>query len=124
MTDEELFYKLEPDGCWHDIISNPDGTTLGKCKKCGRLFHAIHLSDWNPDEFNPDFTTWEGFGWLWERCIEKDWWEKFTMFIYKKDVYPIDWSWAMNGYAIHQYLINPTRFRDALKEYFERGEGK
>jgi len=85
MTDEELYYKLDPDGCWHTVL-------LG---------------------FNPDFSTWEGFGWLWERAIKMDWWIDFKSFILVYDHRTLE---------VELDFIYPIPFRDALKEYLKGDE--
>jgi len=51
---------------------------------------------------NPDLTTWEGFGWLWEEMVEREDWGKIKSFCGLLDY--------ADGY-------NPTRFRDAVYEY-------
>ena len=106
MTDKELFEKICRDGeCWHEFEfwNAGVGNVCGKCKK---WFY------WNEKDQAklkmPDFTTWEGFGWLWERCIEKDWWRTFKNYIISGDCADVN-----------ENYINPTRFVKALKEYFE-----
>ena len=105
MTDEELFYKLEPDGCWHEFDHFGEwNIEQSKCKKCGFKTNHYYFM-----EANPDFSTWEGFGFLWERAIGKDWWLMFEVDVLLRR-------------GIMQF-IQPTRFRDALKEYL-KGEGR
>ena len=110
---EKLFEK-----CWHEIGANPDGTTLGKCSKCGELFHAIHSSDWNPDVFNPNFFTWEGFGKLWRKCKEKEWWGEFAKRYAPPDTY---FKREYEGY-IDDDLIDPLTFPTGVREFMEGRE--
>jgi len=102
VTDKELYYKLEPKGCWHEFNRIEDINQayggVGRCS-CGEVMTCWH---WNTEHrlLNPDFSTWEGFGWLWDRVQSID-----LPFIYRNAIY--------TGY------IKPTDFRDALKEYLE-----
>ena len=94
MTDKKLFEKLKRDGeCW----PNPDNLDdEGICKVCGCCYEA-HTSI-------PDFSTPEGFFWLWERAQEKEWWNDFFS--------PYD-PWGIED------LIHRTRFTEALKRYID-----
>jgi len=94
MTDKKLFEKLKRDGeCW----PNPDNLDdEGICKVCGCCYEA-HTSI-------PDFSTPDGFFWLWERAQEKEWWNDFFS--------PYD-PWGIED------LIHRTRFTEALKRYID-----
>ena len=97
--DQQLFEKVKRDGeCWHDpdviLAEESYEGYFCPCVKCGK------------NTTNPDFTTWEGFGWLWERAQERAWWHEFM----KK-------SGAVYGTAISISLINPIRFRDSLMKF-------
>ena len=91
--------------CWHEWVENKGHQSCNEpimCDKC-----------WNyPGEGppNPDLTTWEGFGWLWDRFAGGEGFLK----VWEKTHANAPWSgeaWT----AIH--LVNPTRFRDAVYEY-------
>ncbi len=60
---------------------------------------------------NPDFTTWEGFGWMWERAQEQDWWGAFLIHAMLIDIFePPDLSsWV-------EYM-NPAKFMEALHAF-------
>ena len=106
MTDQELFEKLKRNGeCWitGEIIrsrcfgKDPD---TGESNSC----HTTH----DPADQNPDFSTPDGFFWLWDRAQEKDWWDEFcNASPHKAWLFPIGW-------------INPTRFTEALKQYLSK----
>ena len=94
--DQQLFEKVRRDGeCWHI----PDNLCV--CSKCGLQFLLS----------NPDFTTWGGFGWLWERVNEKEWW--YGDFGFEERYYITRLS--LN--VIRMSLIHPTKFRDSLMEF-------
>lgn len=60
--------------CWHEweFISSyalcADESDY-KCKICGKF---------KSTDNRPDFTTWEGFGKVWEWARDKDWWIEFV----------------------------------------------
>ena len=57
----------------------------------------------------PNFTTPEGFFWLWERSQEKEWGTRF-MKVYGR---------IHNNYPVISIsLINPLKFRAALMEFW------
>ena len=106
MTDKELFEKLARDGeCWgHNWEYTEDCRYTIYCPQCNQY------RDWDLANAEPgcrviNFTTWEGFGWLWERTAEKEWWLHFEVS-----------SLLLKGLS---YYIHPIRFRDALKEYLK-----
>jgi len=104
MTGEELFEKLKRDGeCWHEFLpysNNPiEYPNSEKCLKCGKEFSTV-LTVFG--KLNPDFSTPDGFFWLWARAQEKDWWGKE----FGRDTISVD-------------FINPTRFTEALKRYLD-----
>jgi len=113
MTDEELYYKVFPGGCWHKHKICPSWRhyCTGKTIFC------------TPPIKNPDFSTWEGFGVLWEGMKEHRSWLKFI------DHYGI-WEQEDSSVGlgrvedIDAYLIHPVRFRDACKEFFKEEETK
>jgi len=116
MTDQELFEKLKRDGeCWitGEIIrsrcfgKDPD---TGESNSC----HTTH----DPADQNPDFSTPDGFFWLWDRAQEKDWWE---MFILKSNGFSLDEDDDLINNCLSVDLINPTRFTEALKQYLNAG---
>jgi len=76
---------------------------------------------WLPDIyylFNVPENGWLMFGWLWERAREKDWWLAFLELVAETTPWHNESPYTL----FTHYIIHPTRFRDALKEYFE-GEG-
>lgn len=96
--DQQLFEKVKRDGeCWHKA------TQYGWCDECAKDFDNPQ-----PDFTVPDFTTWEGFGWLWERAQEKEWWEEFQQ---------IHCHYGISYDDIRVNLINPIEFRNALMEF-------
>jgi len=108
MTDDELFKILAPGECWHEWITYfANGLKCGlTCKHCGERDSSF--DNWHS---NPDFSTWEGFGWLRERMGKRLDWEHFFM-----------WMSARSDIRLDDFFF-PIPFRDALKEYL-KGEGR
>lgn len=50
-------------------------------------------------------STWEGFGWLWEEMDKREDWEIFVSCVLFEDE------------KLHDEMINPTPFRDAVYEW-------
>jgi hypothetical protein len=107
--DEFIFKKLARVGdCWHKWkriqVKRPKGRSVTiACIYCNAILSSKTA--------NPDFTTWEGFGWMWERVIEKEWFFEF----FKK--LPVNTFWRAE-IAQTMHLNNPIRLRDELADYF------
>jgi L-rhamnose isomerase len=109
--DQFIFEKLAREGeCWHEWTEyyNEKGLELGSiCTKCDAIDDKYNY-------FNPDFTTWEGFGWMWERAKEK-----YPEFFDRNGaLVPDDWVPDIFREFIADRLVNPIRLRDELAKYF------
>ena len=111
MTDQELFDKVKREGeCWHEFNHDSLEGTFMMCFKCLKYQNSLPCEE----QDNPDFSTWEGFGWLWERLQEYKKWKKFVHRYGQYDPFSMHEVLDINTHIIH-----PTRFRDALKEFFK-----
>jgi len=106
MKDQFIFEKLEM-GCWHDYEWINRVGVAWQCR-CG---HEAYL----PIDFliNPDFSTWEGFGKLWEAAKEKEWWKEFLVWL---RMCKFETKFHNEVEQIVEY-IHPTRFRDELADF-------
>ncbi|KKS07450.1 MAG: hypothetical protein UU61_C0016G0019 [Parcubacteria group bacterium GW2011_GWB1_41_4] len=101
--DQQLFEKVKRDGeCWHSFIDYNSwyACTCGygiEESKSAYMF-SIHFKN-----NKIDFSTPEGFFWLWERAREKEWWELYL---------------AGKTPDIIVSLINPLKFRASLMEFW------
>jgi hypothetical protein len=89
------------------------------CKHCSKI-----------NTNNSNFSTWEGFGKLWEFCQEQEWWEGFLIkneYQHTRDVYSPHKEYPYREYQETVYedmsgLINPDRFADAVYTYLKERE--
>ena len=101
---ENLDYKIERETflceamgiCWHE--------NFPVCDKCGEEYDVVDFHN-----SLPDFSTWEGFGKLFEWATQQDW---FSVFL--DNFFFID---ATNGLTALIHHIHPDRFADAVYEF-------
>ena len=114
--DQQLFEKVKRDDeCCHEWGYWKG--TRHSCAKCDKTFtdRPTNISGYGTR--NPDFTTPEGFFWLWERLQEKGWQDIFRAFLWKEfHTANDDLSVFRSGIPVE--FINPLKFRAALMEYW------
>jgi len=117
MNKQRAVYLMLELGCLHKWTplkpASEDRSGCGdyscQCKNCGIVLGPYSYSMLlKKRTSNPDLTTWQGFGLMWEAAQKAEWWEEFLI---KSNLgigsCPKIWT----------YLINPTRFLDALYEF-------
>ena len=123
MTDKELFEKLKRDGeCWHewkrDGLTSDDyiGIMCIKCKKFLPTGAEPYKNSFYGDYANPDFSTPDGFFWLWDRVWEKRMFEDFIM---ECEISELDSHMPVETAVpiLFKHIVNPTRFPESLKKY-------
>ena len=75
------------------------------CFKCGKAKQFA---------LNPDFSTWQDFGQLWEWAIKQEWWFQF-----KISLKYIPEKHELYGVVDVEKYISPDKFADALYEYLK-----
>ena len=111
MTNEkrDQYLTEQMGGCWHKwptITQDlPSDKTL--CKKCGLpAYNGLFF------EINNNFSTWAGFGKLWEWVIKQEWFDEFAdSKPHKAWLFPIG-------------LLKPDSFADAVYKFlnnFQKG---
>ena len=110
MNIERDKYLTEQMGeCWHELA----GKKRLVCSKCLKLF-VNHT----------DFSTWEGFGKLWDWSQKQEWWDTFVM---KELHYSHRTHYDGVNYVyenrLDDELVNPDRFADAVYEYLKEMKG-
>jgi hypothetical protein len=84
--------------CWHE-----DG--IGECEKCHRSFGAYRQND---------FSSWPGFGKLWEAAQKDEGWE---MFLVAYRIRRHDATSTRTSYLRFARLIHPNRFATAWAKF-------
>jgi len=84
--------------CWHDGIT--------RCRKCG-AYKRTSLGGYTVCPHNPDFFNWPGFGKLWEKCKEQEWWKDYMN------------REAMSSDLRFDDLIDPLTFPNRVREFLE-----
>jgi len=100
--------------CWHEAPLRGGSDGHGNCWVDYSCVHCGYKHNFLKGPLNLDLTTWEGFGKLWEAMFSRDDSYQFECFLL---LVPPDGG----SETVHQY-VNPTRFRDAVYDYFQEVE--
>lgn len=106
-TERDKFLTEAMGECWHGW-REPKPKYIGDARwpcTCGENHGDI--------DFNNDFSTWEGFGKLWEWVQKQEWWILFVD-DNQTDEHGLE---TINGYL--RRLINPDRFADAVYKFLK-----
>ena len=88
--------------CWHRWVYK--AKTL-YCSKCKNWSSAITS--------NPNFSTWQSFGELWNWATKQKWWNKFEYDYIERG------SGEIGAKNRLKRLINPNKFADAIYEWLK-----
>jgi len=122
MRDKYLTEKMGL--CWHEFICQDyedeqyvDPVTK-YCKKCKRpdYDYNLELKLWSPINQNINFSSWQGFGQLWEWAVRQEWWVEF---VNERGV--LSGMGVDDAVYIDVCFINPDKFANALYEYLDKG---
>ena len=140
---ERRFYLIFVEHIWNDNIFTAEGTVLheiahqessesrnelyiarslylrsfryGICGKCGILFLRTD---------NRTFTTWQDFGWLWEKCKEQEWWYKFIYWLQENTESGLCYFTEIHRHYLFYQDINEKRFPELILGFLkEMGRG-
>ena len=88
-------------GCWHEWREEPSSRFQSEsnlCKKCGGSRFAVNYID---------FSTWLGFGQLWEQLRQRKYWRDF-------------WNWLTQKYTWDEWEgKNPSQRADVIFEFLK-----
>jgi hypothetical protein len=105
MTRDRILTEKVIRGCWHEWPEKPtslfqSGSDL--CKKCGGFKGMVGYID---------FSSWKGFGELWEQLRQRKYWGAF-------------WQWLTQRYSWEEWESkNPSQRADVVLEFWkEKGE--
>lgn len=104
-TERDRFLTEALGLCWHEFPT-PINNFAPPCSKCNG----------SPLKLNILFSSWHGFGILWEWASKKEWWQKFGDFIYSK-YYNGDLDITI---CMLEYFINPDKFADVIYEFLNK----
>ena len=115
-TERDRFLAEAMGECWHDwdiIWSQPveDGYDECVCLKCNAS---------GRDCPKQSFSTWAGFGKLWEWAQKQEWCISFLTYI-SSDYGKIGMSF-MSGIYVYSDIIHPDRFADAVYTFLKERE--
>ena len=86
--------------CWHEWPGNPKSVSqIGRdpCKKCGSVGIVHYI----------DFSSWTGFGELWEQLKQRKYWEEFM-------------KWLTQRYSWEEWESkNPSQRADVVFEFWK-----
>lgn len=116
-TERNKFLTEAMGECWHEWYVSREfldefghGTTQN-CSKCWKR-KSIRTE-------NVKFSTWEGFGKLWEWSQKQEWWKEFC-FSPKGDGYHCyQVPKGLDKFAIGCAYIHPDRFADAVYHFLK-----
>jgi hypothetical protein len=102
VMEKAVFKMLFPDKCWHE----PWQDDPIRCRLCDLKTEWVDVDSrsitWHPvEQSNPNLLSWEGFGLLWPRAQEMEWWYDFNTI----------------ADAIFVSYVNPQRFLEALYNF-------
>jgi len=97
--DRNKFLAQQMRSCYHNL------------KLVDKYIYSDSFDPWFPPELN--FSTWSGFGVLWNWVIQQKWWPCFIiLFDIKFDIM----------YNSDSSIIQPDRFADSLYDYLTKNE--
>jgi hypothetical protein len=96
--------------CWHEWEYYSSYRLAGeesdeRCVKCKRFKSELKVDS---------LSTWEGFGWWWERAQKMEWWVEFIVWLQHKYLRS---NFQYDVRMIPIVFTNPIRGRDALYEF-------
>jgi hypothetical protein len=103
MSERDKFLTEQMGECWHDLFRHCS-KCAAYCRKCQKEIY----------EEQNNFSTWEGFGKLWEWAQKQEWWREFhNQFL--------STPWKVSK-LMNTDLVHPDRFADAVYEYLRQRE--
>lgn len=109
-TERDSFLTEAMGLCWHELNSL---YTRPHCIKCGK--NEFDNPNFNLENYKYNFSTWEGFGILWEFAIKQDWFINF----YEDHMYgAVDRKYKPTVHIL-RFFINPDGFANRIYEFLK-----
>ena len=108
MRERDKFLTEAMGVCWHRIpgyAATLSSRNIFICTTCGSSISR---------ESNNNFSSWEGFGKLWEWANSQGWWDYFT---FKQQVRKLAFGYNVGVVPID--LINPDAFANAVYKFIK-----
>ncbi len=67
--------------CWHNFDNDSGSTNFTLCRKCGKWKSELS----SERQYNPDFSTPEGFFLIMDEGPKQEWWYKFVYWMQEQD---------------------------------------
>jgi hypothetical protein len=117
MTKREKFLTGKIDGCDHEYIEYNDRRRGG-----GEKWLACRYCNITRIPMNYDFSTWKGFGVLWNWASKQEWFGEVALALnhHEPDSEGIYHKDCMND--INMFYINPDRFATAIYDYLSEAK--
>ena len=119
MKEERDRFLTEAQGeCWHEWGNDP---LYKQCVKCRKYLPSADLEKFRSIELTHiDFSTWPGFGVLWEWVIKQDFFPSFYLSTYLLDEKNLKTDFMGEIIAnIVSDIVNPDRFADAVYKFLK-----
>lgn len=110
--------------CWHPRWKKEKGNFGDwSCSKCGyRKSHSYNITQESMQKYAIriiDFSTWEGFGNLWEWAKEQEWWPQII-----GEIVADKWDGPLRNVFSSKSIgenINPDNFANVIYEFLKEG---
>lgn len=108
--------------CWHEWEAKGEYVSASQCIKCGKYWPKYPLYDIDIETLQkaeaPAFSTWAGFGVLFEWAKQQEWWEEFV-----SDLCILGLNSVFGGAPAVMTdcfdFLDPDRFADAIYEFLK-----
>jgi len=112
MIKRDAFLTEAMGKCWHEWVERESGLFEAEdCSKCNAYKDTDTVGEHN-------FSTWEGFGKLWEWAQKQGWWN------YMKFIGNYTEQTTVNEFTHSNCIIHPDRFADAVYKYLKNTKGE
>lgn len=113
-TERDRYLTEQMGECWHEWEQVFKGGG-SKCKTCGKYWPLPPDEETRKIIQDCKFSTWDGFGKLWEWAKHQKWWDCFFWQMDNKE--PLQTEDIEN-------LIHPGRFANAVYDYLKSKDNK
>ena len=117
--ERDQFLTIQMGECWHERVCVESGPmfSIFRCANCNAKWGNSYTKDNEYSELiNNDFSTWNGFGKLWNWCKEQ---KVINVWTGKKDFSMIEMIMRNGEFGHDLSLINPDKFANAVYDFLK-----